>query len=239
MVMRLQTPVPELLISVASMGRMGCNTCVYMPADPPSRLGWGLGPARPPVRGHAVDDTRSAAKGIGSYPEYQVIRKDEFLKSPPVSDREPARTRGLIPGVQIASPTESDDGKVNEPPSNKPDVTTRSRQSRVYSNLHAFFDKARHFAGNLKKHQNRMSTGETTSQKRRGSIGGDKHRTIFISITSKLLWDEEVGGPLEKKKTWINIPEICMSAPELIPLAEAVPVSHVNLISCSRSSQMT
>ncbi|KAL8435323.1 hypothetical protein ACSSS7_002576 [Eimeria intestinalis] len=225
----LQTPLPNLIISARSMGRMGCSTCVYLPADPPSRLGWGVGPARPPLRGHAAEAPSAATGSPTEYTEYDMIGKDELFGSPPVSDRSlPQWTPVSSPVVQAESPQEGGDGEAKGHSPSQQLLPQRIRPSRVYSNLHAFFHRARHLAEIVKKTTNRHSNIESPSpMKRRGSIGADKNRTIFVSISSKLLWDEELGGPIEKKKIWVNVPEIALCAPELIPLAEALPISFV------------
>ncbi|KAL8449095.1 hypothetical protein Emag_003766 [Eimeria magna] len=224
----LQTPLPDLIISARSMGRMGCSTCVYLPADPPSRLGWGIGPARPPLRGYAVVVPSAATGSPTEYTEYDMIGKDEFFESPPVSDRSSHQWHmASSPAVHVESPQESGDG---EPKGQSPTqhlLPQRIRPSRVYSNLHAFFHRARHLAEIVKKTPKKNGVEPLTPMKRRGSIGADRNRTIFISMSSKLLWDEELGGPIEKKKTWVNVPEISICAPELIPLAEALPMSFV------------
>ncbi|KAL8269859.1 hypothetical protein Esti_006219 [Eimeria stiedai] len=224
----IQTALPDLIISARSMGRMGCTTCVYLPADPPSRLGWGIGPARPPLRGHALDAPSAPTGSPTEYTEYDMIGKDELFGSPPVSDRSlPQWQVATSPAIHVESPQESGDG---EPKGQSPAqqlLPQRIRPSQVYSNLHAFFHRARNLAEIVKKTTKKNSTEPPASMKRRGSIGADRNRTIFISMSSKLLWDEELGGPIEKKKTWVNIPEVSICAPELIPLAEALPMSFV------------
>lgn len=225
MLVLLQTPLPGLMVSAGSLGLLGCSTCVYLPADPPSRLGWGIGPARPPLRGHVVDVLSSILPAGRGYTGYEIIRKDELVKSPPNSQRVSGPGHVVIgPVVRIESPAETDGGKRDDSTLRQQLLSQQIRPSRMYTNLHAFFDRARHFADIVKKAPKQARGGGPSLPKRRASIGGDKSRTLFISISSKMAWDEELAGPLEKKKTWIHIPEISISAPELLPLLEAVPV---------------
>lgn len=222
----LQTPFPSLLVSVTPLGEMGCTTCVYLPADPPSRIGWGIGPARSPLRGRGAEPPVTAFQTDEAYKKC-VTRKSDAPKPALHS----ARTRGKShaggrPVVLIDSNTDSEDGKRNNSTPSQQSLTQRIRPSRVYSNIHSFFDRARHLADIVKKIPKPARAKSRSGPKRRCSIGGDKNRTLLISISSKTVWDEELGGPLEKKKTWINIPEISISAPELIPFAEAIPVSR-------------
>lgn len=223
----LQTPFPNLLVFATPLGDVGCTTCIYLPADPPSRIGWGIGPARPPLRGRGEDCTqRTASHGDDLYGEYDAAKRENSPKgsSPP---RERSTTGGQAAGgaaSQVVSPAESENGKRNVSSSSQASVSQRIRPSRVYSNIHLLFNRARHLADMVKQKPKKPIAKGQTAPKRRGSIGGDKSRTLLISISSKMVWDEELGGPLEKKKTWINIPEISVSAPELIPFAEAIPV---------------
>lgn len=222
----LQTPFPGLLVYAVPLGDMGCTTCVYLPSDPPSRVGWGIGAARPPLRGRGGDcSQRTASHADYAYGDYEAAKREDSPKGS--SYRERNATRGKVsggPASQVESPRESDSGKRNASSSSQQSVSHRIRPSRVYSNIHLLFNRAKHFADMVKQAHKKQTTKGQTAPRRRGSIGGDKNRTLLISISSKTVWDEELGGPLEKKKTWINIPEVSVSAPELIPFAEAIPV---------------
>ncbi|OEH74298.1 hypothetical protein cyc_03597 [Cyclospora cayetanensis] len=222
----IQTPFPDRLIYASSLGELGCTSCVYLPADPPSRLGWGIGPARPPLRGRAVEIPSAFMKVDESSTEFDLKRKDELLKSPQYYDRGVDRGGAALGRVaQQSEEQQLDNSLRNDSTPSQKSLPQRMRPSLVYNNIHAFFDRARHLADIVKKVPQRAIERVMSQPKPRGSIGGDKSRTILISISSKMVWDAELGAPLEKKKTWINIPEICVSAPELFPLAEALPMS--------------
>lgn len=255
-----------MLVVAKALDLLGCTSCLFVNSDPPSRLGWGIGPARPPqersgvpagLNGTSVGETSQGFPGGAELPPEAFVPGCAAGGDAGGSVSTPqrlgtgtglcvggaaAKSRswvGLLEGGTGASPdleTASDERSPESshvPPNPAQSAaahaangfgyaSSRFRASQMYTNLHAIFDRARNLTGTASKKGS--AADQTSAVVRAGSIGADRSRTLLISITDKLVWDDVHDRPLQKKQTFVQAPEITVALPEMLPLAEAVPV---------------